>query len=74
MTLSTSESEDVAMATGAKNALAMMAVLSFVEPHLSDSTIGTYEDNEGSKALAETPKVFTAANTLMYASIYCGAL
>ena len=56
VTLSTSEAEYVAMAHGAKTALAIKAVLDFVQPHLSGSAIGMYEDNEGAKALAENPQ------------------
>ena len=53
VTLSTSEAEYVAMAYGAKTALAIKAVLDFVQPHLSGRAIDMYEDNEGAKALAE---------------------
>ena len=55
VTLSTSEVEYVAMAHGAKTALAIKAVLDFVQPHLSGRAIDMYEDNEGAKALAENP-------------------
>ncbi|CAN0412556.1 unnamed protein product, partial [Ascophyllum nodosum] len=53
VTLSTSEAEYVAMAHGAKIALAIKAVLDFVQPHLSGRAIDMYDDNEGEKALAE---------------------
>ena len=56
VTLSTSEAEYVAMAHGAKTALAIKAVLNFVQPHLSGRAIDMYEDNEGAKALAENPQ------------------
>ena len=56
VTLSTSETEYVAMAHGSKTALAIKAVLDFVQPHLSGRAIDTYEDNEGAKALAENPQ------------------
>ena len=56
VTLSTSEAEYVAMAHGAKSALAIKAMLEFVQPHLSGRAIGMYEDNEGAKALAENPQ------------------
>ena len=56
VTLSTSEAEYVAMAHGAKTALAINAVLEFVQPHLSGRAIDLYEDNEGAKALAENPQ------------------
>ena len=58
VTLSTSEAEYAAMAHGAKTALAMKAVLDFVEPHLSGRVIDMYEDNEGAMALAENPLRF----------------
>ena len=32
------------------------AVFDFVQPHLSGRAIDMYEDNEGAKALAETPQ------------------
>ena len=46
----------VAMAHGAKTALAIKAMLDFVQPHLSGRAIDVYEDNEGAKALAENPQ------------------
>ena len=49
MTLCTSEVKYVAMAHGAKTALAIKAVLDFVQPHLSGRAIDMYEDNEGGK-------------------------
>ena len=55
VTLSTSESEYVAMAHGAKTDIAMKAVLDFVHPHLGGRAIDMYEDDEGAKALAESP-------------------
>ena len=42
----------VAMAHGAKTALAIKAVLDFVQPHLSGRTIDMYQGNEGAKAFA----------------------
>ena len=56
VTLSTSEAEYVAMANGAKTALAIKVVLDFVQPHLSDRAIDIYEDNEGAKAPDENPQ------------------
>ena len=58
VTLSTSEAEYVTMAHGAKTALAIKAVLDFVQPHLSGRAIYMYEDNEGAKALTENPQGF----------------
>ena len=55
VTLSTIEAEYVAMAHGAKTALAIEVVLDFVQPHLSGEAIDMYEDNEGANALAECP-------------------
>ena len=56
VTLSTSEAAYVAMSHGAKTALATKAVFNFVQPHLSSRAIDMYEDNEGTKALAENPR------------------
>ena len=56
VTLSASEAEYVVMAHGAKTALAIKAVLDFVQPHLSGRAIDMYEDYEGAKALAENPQ------------------
>ena len=72
--LSKSEAEYVAMAHGAKAALAIKSVLDFVQPQLSSSAISMFEDNAGAKALAENPRVPTAASTLTYASTSCGGL
>ena len=44
------------MAHGAKTALAIKSVLDFVQPQLSGSAISMYEDNAGTKALAENPQ------------------
>ena len=63
MTLSTSEAEYVAMANGTKIALAAKALLDFVQPYLSGRAIDMYEDIERAKALAENPRVLTAAST-----------
>ena len=54
VTLSTSRAEYVAIAHGAKTALAIKAVLDFVQPHLSGRVIDMYKDNDGAKVLAET--------------------
>ena len=56
VTLSTSEAEYVTMDHEAKTALAIKAVLDFVQPHLSGRTIDIYEDNKGAKAFAENPQ------------------
>ena len=56
VTLSTSEAEYVAMAHEAKTALAIKAVLDFVQPHLSRRAIDIYEYNAGAKALAGNPQ------------------
>ena len=55
VTISASEVEYVAMAHGAKTALAMKSVLDVVQPHLSSEAIDMYDDSEGAKVLAETP-------------------
>ena len=56
VTLSTSEADYVAMTHGAKTALAIKAVLDFVQPHLSGRAIDIYDYNAGAKALAENPQ------------------
>ena len=53
MTLFTCEADYVAMAHGAKTALAIKTLLDFVQPHLSGRAIDMHEDNEGAKGLAE---------------------
>ena len=74
VTLSTSGAEYVAMAYGAKIALAIKAGLEFVQPHLSGRVIDVYEDNEGAKALDEIPRVLIAASTYTCAFIFRGGL
>ena len=39
-----------------KKCFSYKAGLHFVQPHLSDTAIDMYEDNEGAKALAENPQ------------------
>ena len=56
VSLSTSETNYVVMAHGAKTAFAIKVVLDFVQPYLSGRAIDMHEDNEGAKALAETPQ------------------
>ena len=56
VTLSTSEAEYVAMVHESNTAIAIKAVLDFVQPHLSGRAMDMYEHNEGAKALAETPQ------------------
>ena len=51
--LSTSEVEYIAMAYGAKIALAIKVVLDFVQTHLSSRATDIYEDKKGPKALTE---------------------
>ncbi|CAM9261968.1 unnamed protein product, partial [Sphacelaria rigidula] len=60
VTLSTTETEYVAMAEGVKEELFTKAVLTFLRPQTvsgcgEDHGIVLYEDNEGAKALAENP-------------------
>lgn len=45
----------VTMAHEEKTTLAIKALLDFVQPHLCDITIDTHEDNNGAKAMNETP-------------------
>ena len=46
----------VAMAHGAKIALAIKAVLDFVQPHVSGGAIDMYDDTQGANPLAENPQ------------------
>ena len=60
VTLSTTEAEYVAMAEGEKECMFVRSVLSFLQPRLVlgrgvEYDIFLYEDNEGAKALAESP-------------------
>lgn len=55
VTLSTTETEYVALGDGAKGALFTGAVLKFVVPGLCESRIRVLEDNEGVMAVAENP-------------------
>ena len=55
VTLSTSETEYVAMAQGAKAALFTKAVLDFLQSELANETIDLFEDNQGAIAIAENP-------------------
>ena len=55
VTLSTSETEHVAMAQGAKTTLFTKAVLDFLQPELTSETIDLFEDNQGAIAIAENP-------------------
>ena len=55
VTLSTSETEHVAMAQGAKTTLFTKAVLDFLQPELASETIDLFEDNQGAIAIAENP-------------------
>ena len=53
VTLSTSEAEYVVMAHEANTAIAIKAVVDFVQPHLNGRAIDMYENNEVAKALTE---------------------
>ena len=55
VTLSTSETEYVAMTQGAKTALFTRAVLAFLRPQLVGRIIDLFEDNQGAIAMAENP-------------------
>ena len=55
VTLSTSETEYVAMTQGAKTALFTRAVLVFLRPQLVGRIIDLFEDNQGAIAMAENP-------------------
>lgn len=68
-------------AHGAKTASAIKVMLYFLQPHLSGSSIDMYGDNEGAKALPETPGFSLhqahrrmLSNTSTYAVIFCGDL
>ena len=51
------------MAHRAKTALAIKAMLGFVQPHLSGRIVGMYKDNERAKVLLKIHRVLTAAST-----------
>ena len=55
VSLSTSETEYIAAGDGAKEALFVRAVLSFIAPETSGANIKVLEDIEGAKALIENP-------------------
>ena len=55
VTLSTSETEHVAMAQGAKTALFTRAVLAFLQPQLVGRITHLFEDNQGATAMVENP-------------------
>ena len=56
VTLSTTETEYVALGDGVKEELFVKAVLSFVVPSLSDKSIKVLVDNEGAVNLAANPR------------------
>ena len=55
VTLSTSETEYVAMAQGVKTALFTKAVWDFLQPGFANETIELFEDNQGAITIAENP-------------------
>ena len=55
VTLSTSETEYVAMAQGAKTAFFTRAVLAFLQPQLVGRITHLFEDNQGATAMVENP-------------------
>ena len=55
VSLSTSEEEYIAAADEVKEALFVCAVLSFIAPETSGTSIKVPEDNQGAKALIEKP-------------------
>ena len=55
LSLSTSEAEYIATGNGVKEALVVRAVLSSIAPETNVASIKVREDNQGAKALIETP-------------------
>ena len=55
VTFSTSEAEYIAAGNGVKDSLFVRAVLSFIAPETSGSSIKVPEDNQEAKALIEAP-------------------
>ena len=55
VTLSTTEAEYVAVGDGAKEALFVKGVLSFIIPSISENCIKVFVDNDGAISLAEKP-------------------
>ena len=54
VTLSTTETEHVAMTDGVKEALDVKGVLVFLMPSLGSPSVGVFEDNKGAIDLART--------------------
>ena len=76
MSLSTSEAEYIATGDGVKGALLVRAVLSFIAPETSGSSIKALKDNQGAKALIENPLSSARIKHIVYVStssvIYSG--
>ena len=53
VTLSTTEAEYAALSEGAKEGMFVRSVMSLMQPNVYETTL--MEDNEGAKAIAETP-------------------
>ena len=62
------------MTNGAKTALAIMAMLGFVQPYLSGRAIDMYNDNERAKAFAENPNGSYRSKCITCAFIFCWGL
>ena len=62
------------MVRGANTALAIKAVLDFVQPHLSGRAINMYEDNEGAKVLTENPQGSHRSKHINVRFHFCGGL
>ena len=55
VTTTTSEAECVALCDASKEALFMRAVLVFLQPELTGVRVDIFGDNEGAKAIADSP-------------------
>ena len=55
VTLSTTETEYVALGDGVKEALFVKGVLSFISPYISENCIKVFVDNDGAISLANNP-------------------
>lgn len=60
MTPSSMEDKYAALAEGAKEGLLVSFFLSFMQPKPETCDIEIQEDNDGGKAMAETPLIFWA--------------
>ena len=68
----TAEAEHVASGDGVKEALFLYSGLESLQPHVRGNAIVVFEDNEGAKALSETPLARPAVSKLKCVIILSG--